>query len=293
MKNNNESVYGIAFNCLMNFTYRRYKLLLKSFGFLSEAFFGNYHDLISSGLDSKTVFSFIEKRKKFDIDKVLELMAKENINVCVFSDDNYPAPLKNIYNPPPVIYYKGDLNIDWDLSLSIVGSRKLSCYGEKIISNFIPLLIENNIIITSGLAIGADSLAHKKTLDCGGRTVAILGSGLNSKSIYPYSNRSLADKIVDNGGLIISEFPLNSKPLAENFPKRNRIIAGLSRATLVVEAGIRSGSLITAGHALESGRDVLSVPADIFNEACFGNNDLIKKGAMVVNRVEDIIDIYD
>ena len=292
MKNYNERIYYIAFNCLIDFTYQQYRLLLDSFGFLSKAFFCSYSDLIKSGLSLKTASSFIKKRKDFNIKRVLDQIEKEEIKICIFSDNEYPKLLKNIYNPPPLFYYKGSLNINWDFSLSVVGSRKMTFYGEKIISNLVPTLINNNIIIISGLAMGIDSLAHKTSLNNNGKTVAILGSGLNYYSIYPSFNRNLVNKIIKNGGLVISEFPLNTPAFPYNFPQRNRIIAGLSKATLVIEAGQKSGSLITAKYALEEGREVLSIPADIFNKAYYGNNDLIKKGAMLINNTEDILSLF-
>jgi DNA processing protein len=291
MKNYNERIYYIAFNCLIDFTYQQYKLLLKSFSSLTKAFFSNYSDLIKSGLNLKTVSSFIKKRKDFDIERVLNQIKREEIKVCIFSDYDYPKLLKNIYNPPPLFYYKGNLNIDWDYSLSVVGSRKMTSYGEKVITKFIPILIQNNIAIISGLAIGIDSMAHKISLDNNGKTIAILGSGLNYYNIYPACNRDLVDKIIKNNGLVISEFPLNTPAFPYNFPQRNRIIAGLSKATLIIEANQKSGSLITAKYALEEGREVLSIPADIFNEVYNGNNELIKEGAAVVNKIDDILDL--
>jgi DNA processing protein len=292
MKNYNERIYYIAFNCLINFTYQQYKLLLKSFGSLTKAFFSSYSDLLKSGLNSKTVFSFVEKRKNFDIERVLNQIEKEKIQICIFSDINYPKLLKNIYNPPPLFYYKGNLDINWDYSLSVVGSRKMTSYGEKIAFSLIPPLIQNNIAIISGLAIGIDSMAHRITIDNKGKTIAILGSGLDYYSIYPSFNKSLVDEIIKNDGLVISEFPLKTPAFPYNFPQRNRIIAGLSKAILIIEASQKSGSLITAKHALEEGREVLSVPADIFNEAYNGNNYLIKKGAVVVNKIDDILDLW-
>ena len=292
MKNYNERIYHIAFNCLIDFTYQQYKLLLKSFSSLTKAFFSSYSDLIKSGLNSKTIFSFIEKRKNFNIEKVLDQIEREKIKICIFSDIDYPRLLKNIYNPPPLFYYKGNLNINWDYSLSVVGSRKMTSYGEKIAFSLIPPLIQNNIAIISGLAIGIDSMAHRITIDNKGKTIAILGSGLDYYSIYPSFNKSLVDEIIKNDGLVISEFPLKTPAFPYNFPQRNRIIAGLSRATLIIEASQKSGSLITAKYALEEGREVLSVPADIFDEAYDGNNDLIKKGAVVVNKIDDILDLW-
>ncbi len=293
MKNNDETKFYIAFNCLMNFTYKRYGLLLTGFGSLSKAFSANASDLIKVGLKPDIVFDFINKRKEFDLEKVLEKIDQEKIKVCLIIDSDYPQLLKNIYSPPPIFYYRGNLKINWNLSLAVVGSRQYSFYGEKIINNFVPGLIRNDIAVISGLAVGIDSLAHKSTLENKGQTVAVLGSGLDYYSLYPRSNRDLAENIVNNGGLLLSEFPLGTPAWAYNFPQRNRIIAGLSPATLVVEAGIKSGSLITARYALDEGREVLSIPADIFSDLYSGNNTLIKDGAQVINNITDILDIFD
>ncbi|HPT08260.1 MAG TPA: DNA-processing protein DprA [bacterium] len=292
MKNNDEKNFYIAFNYLMNFTYKRYKLLLNSFGSLAKAFSSNTFALIKSGLESDIVSDFINKRKSFVLEEVLKKIEEEKIKVCLIIDDDYPKLLKKIYSPPPIFYYKGNLNINWDLSLAVVGSRKHSFYGQKIIDTFIPNLVDKNIVIISGLAVGIDSLAHKSTLDNKGQTVAVLGSGLDYFSLYPQINRDLADNIVKNNGLLISEFPIGTPPWAYNFPQRNRIIAGLSPATLVIEAGIKSGSLITARYALDEGREVLSIPADIFSDFYSGNNNLIKDGARVITNIDDIIDVF-
>lgn len=287
-----EKKYALAFNCLTNFTYQLYQRVLSKFGSLQQAFYGSSLELSDIIKNNDSLELFIQGRKNFSCDEFLLQLEKEKIEACFIEEDDYPSYLRNIYNPPPIFYYRGDLNIDWENSLSVVGSRSYSFYGEKIINEFIPILSQIGLTIVSGLALGIDSLAHQKTLDFFGKTVAVLGSGLDKLSIYPYSNRFLLEDIVEKGGLVISEFPPGTKPLSYHFPQRNRIIAGLTPVTLVVEAGFKSGSLITAMSALEEGREVLSVPGDIFKENLEGNNKLLQKGAYLVLSVVDILPYF-
>lgn len=293
MDDKSDKNFYIAFNYLINFTFQRYKLLIKYFKNLSNAFYAKADDLIMAGIKSEIAFDFINKRKKFSFDNIFSQIEQEKINICTINDKNYPFLLKNIYTPPPLFYYKGNLNINWNLSLSVVGSRKFSFYGKKIIEDFMPFLVNSGINIISGLAIGIDSLAHQTVLDCGGQTIAVLGSGLDYNSIYPYQNRYFIEEILEKNGLIISEFPLETKPISYNFPKRNRIIAGLSMATLVVEAGKKSGSLITAKYAIDEGREVLAIPGDIYNNNSLGTNILIKNGAQVIIESDDILNFFN
>lgn len=290
---NNNKKFALAFNCLINFSFQRYQKLIKYFGNLENAFIASSHDLIQSSWKPESVFKFIKKRNSFNGDDLLSDLEKEKIEVCFIEDDNYPYLLKNIYSPPPILYYKGNLAIDWNNSLAVVGSRKFTYYGEKIAIDFVSTLASAGISIISGLAVGIDSLAHQETLKAGGQTIAVLGSGLDSASIYPRSNKKLADDIISNNGLILSEFPLKTTPESFNFPQRNRIIAGLARATLVIEASKKSGSLITAKYALDEGRDVLAVPGSIYDDNFLGNNNLIKSGAGVVLGVEDVFSFFN
>lgn len=292
MKYGDDRDYYIAFNCLIDFTYQRYRCLLKSFASLAEAFFSGPTALMRAGWKPDLVFSFIKKRSSFKIAEVLIGLEQEDIKVCCWIDDNYPFLLRNIYDPPPLFYYRGNLALAWQQSLSVVGSRQASYYGQKAVQSFLPPLIKQGIVIVSGLAIGIDSIAHETALNNGGQTAAVLGSGLDASNFYPKVNRFLAQRIVDKGGLLISEFPLGTPPVGYNFPRRNRIIAGLSPATFVAEAGEKSGSLITAKQALEEGREVLSIPADIFSDSYQGNNRLIKDGARVVETFDDILTLY-
>lgn len=202
----------------------------------------------------------------------------------------YPEQLKNIYNPPIKLYVLGNKKLLEQKGIAIVGCRNASQYGKKVALRFAKDLSENRINIISGLALGIDTCAHLGTLRKNGigKTIAVLGSGLDE--IYPKQNIELAKQIIKNGGCIISEYSFGAKPEKLNFPKRNRIISGLSRGVLVVEANEKSGSLITADFALEQGREVFAIPGNILNSTSVGTNNLIKQGAKLVTSYEDILE---
>lgn len=212
-------------------------------------------------------------------------------NYIVITDDNYPELLREVDSPPPVLFYKGNIDIiDGFKNLSMVGSRKSSAYGYNIAFSFASQLVNFNITVISGLAAGIDGASHKGALEGNGNTVAVLGCGIDK--IYPASNRDLF-KAISNKGCILSEYLPGTPPLKHNFPRRNRIIAGLSKAVLVVEATKKSGSLITARFALDNGRDVFAIPGDIRRKNSSGTNWLIQNGAKLITSVEDILEEYD
>ena len=175
----------------------------------------------------------------------------------------------------------------------MVGARKYTNYGERAIEKIVYNLVKNNLNIISGLALGIDALAHSACLNANGNTVAVLGTGIDKQSFYPFANRYLAEKIISTGGAIISEFPLGTEPLRYNFPQRNRVISGLSFGTLVVEAAEKSGALITARCACEQNREDFAVPGSIFSDMSAGSNELIKQGAKPVTKAEDILETLD
>jgi len=220
---------------------------------------------------------------------VIELgqIEKLGITLLTLNDDLYPRILKAIYDPPPILYIKGKLQEKDSLSLSIVGSRSASAYGKDITRRFARSLTQRGFTIVSGLARGIDTAAHKGALKAGGRTLAVLGSGIDV--IYPWENNTLAENIAQNGA-IISEFPFGTPPEAAHFPSRNRIISGLSLGTVIIEASFRSGSLITARLALEQGREVFAVPGNVDSPWSKGTNRLIKEGAKLIMDPEDIIE---
>lgn len=209
------------------------------------------------------------------------------IKPIFWADKEYPKLLAEIYDPPIIIYCRGNIELLDSACVAVVGSRKHTYYSKTVLERIIPLLASVKMTIVSGLALGVDGLAHYLTLENGGNTIGVLGSGVDN--IYPTANQQLAARILESSGLIISEYPPGSRPYKSNFPLRNRIIAGLSVGTLIVEARHDSGSLITAGLANEYGREVFSVPGNIDSYASEGTNALIKQGAKMVTSVDDIL----
>ena len=208
------------------------------------------------------------------------------VGVIVWGDAEYPARLQEIASAPPVLYVRGRMEPGDDAAMAIVGSRRATAYGEAVARELAGELARRGITIVSGLARGIDAAAHRGALDAGGWTLAVLGSGLDE--IYPPEHRELAAKVTTSGALL-SEFPLGTAPLRLHFPRRNRIISGLSLGVVVVEAGVKSGALITAHHALEQGREVFAVPGRVHARYSEGSNRLIKAGAKLVESWEDVL----
>ena len=225
------------------------------------------------------------KPVQYPIERELELIQEYGCQVLTLYDAAYPASLKEIDTPPIVLYIKGELTPEDALSLSLVGSRDAKDYGRKASYRLSYQLAQRGLTIVSGLARGIDTAAHRGALEAGGRTIAVMGSGLSF--IYPATNTDLAEKITESGALI-SEFPMETTPKPNNFPRRNRIISGLTLGTVVVEASNRSGALITARLAGEQGREVFAVPGEIFSELSTGTHRLINNGAKLVNTVDDL-----
>lgn len=217
---------------------------------------------------------------------------EKNIHVVRFEEKNYPEPLKHISNPPRTIYYRGDLNFNEKLAIAVVGTRRCSNYGKQATMEFVNRLSEAGFTVISGLAKGIDSIAHKTALENKAKTIAVLGSGIDEKSFYPKENINLMEKIVESGGAIISEYPSGTKPEKYHFPERNRIIAGLSQAILVIEAKEKSGALITANCGFSQKKTVFSVPGSIYNKNSLGCHDLIKKGAEIAHSPEIILNHF-
>jgi DNA processing protein len=293
-KLNENQMYQLAFNSFQKFGPLKIRQLEYHFTSLKEAFHATEEELLKIGLKESLITKFINWRALFNLNDCLNELEKENIRIITWHDSNYPAILLEINSPPPVLYYKGDISMfnSENNYLAIVGSRLHSAYANIIISELLPNLIEHKLIIVSGLAYGVDTLVHKETLLNNGKTIAVLGCGLNDSVIYPAENRELAREIVKNNGLILSEFPPKTGPLKTNFPQRNRIIAGLCQATLVIESKAKSGSLITAYQALEQNREVLAIPGSIFSEYSQGPNSLIKRGAKTISDSTDILETF-
>lgn len=210
------------------------------------------------------------------------------------TDSAYPALLTEIHKPPKQLYYRGDISLlQRPNMLAVVGSRKATMYGRQAVQKLLPACIRSGVIIVSGMAYGIDSIAHRTCIEIGAPTIAVLGSGVDDESLYPKGNRQLAQEILTGGGLIISEYEPGTSPYLGNFPARNRIIAGITKATLIVQAAIRSGSLITARLAMESNREVLAVPGPITDPAYEGTNSLIRDGATPAIEATDILSIFE
>jgi DNA processing protein len=220
-------------------------------------------------------------------EKQLTIAEQANVSILTLSDADYPSSLKQIFAPPPVLYVKGLRTVFTHTGIAIVGTRKPTHYGETAALQFSRDFALAGLVVVSGLALGIDAIAHKACLDAGGETIAVLGSGLDY--IHPVTNRPIADRIINHGALV-SEFPFGIHPEPYNFPRRNRIISGLSAGVVVVEAGKRSGALVTADYAIQHGRDVFAVPGSIFSEKADGVNGLLKNGALLIKNAREAIE---
>ncbi|MDD4901239.1 MAG: DNA-processing protein DprA [Patescibacteria group bacterium] len=282
--------YWLALSQFYKFGPARFKKLKKYFPGMEAAFNAPLRELLLAGIDERTAEEFIIFKHQVEPNELLENLHKEKLKVLTIDDPSYPKLLKQIYDPPWLLYYRGQLEAFSDFALAVVGTRKVTVYGQQVTEKITKELVANNLTIVSGLALGIDTLAHLAAVDAGGRTIAVLGSGLDQQSIYPWQNRYLAAKIQDHGGIVISEYPPGAMPLKQNFPQRNRLISGLSLGTLVIEAGEKSGAVITAMHALDQNREVFAIPGNIYSPYSAGTNSLIKMGAKLIAGAKDIIE---
>lgn len=244
--------------------------------------------LMAGGLNQKQCQQFTSSLNEKYINATLTWLEKDDHHMLVYGDSDYPKQLTYISSAPLLLFATGDISTLSQEQIAMVGSRNFSHYGERWAKYFTKELVQAGLIITSGLAIGIDSICHQSALNSTGKTIAVLGSGL--ENIYPRRHCDLAKRITEEGGAIVSEFLTTALPLATHFPRRNRIISGLSAAVVVVEASLRSGSLITARYALEQGRDVFSLPGPLGSPTSEGSHWLIQQGAYLVNKPQDIIE---
>ncbi|MFH0877399.1 MAG: DNA-processing protein DprA [Candidatus Omnitrophota bacterium] len=264
----------------------RAKKLLAAFGEPYRIFEADLHRVSSAGLSPILARRVVDAPRRLNVDQEIQAAARQGIRILTILDEAYPKSLKEIYDPPIVLYAKGEW-LDADLNaIGVVGSRGASFYGLSCARDFSSQLSQWGLTIVSGMARGIDTAAHRAALDAGGRTIAVVGSGFDH--IYPPENEHLFYEIADKG-LVLSQFPLNMRPRPENFPIRNRIISGLSKGVLVVEASQKSGALITARFALEQGRDVFAIPGKLSSATSVGANDLIKQGARMVTHPQEIL----
>lgn len=280
--------YWLGFNLVKGIGPAKVQALLDYYGSLATAWQANEFELYKIGFDKRAVANLLQARREVNLDVALAQAQQANIQLLTWETADYPNYLREIPNPPPLLYLQGELLEQDRWAVAVVGTRRLTSYGRQVTRDLVAGLVQNNITVVSGLARGIDAIAHKTAVELGGRTLAVLGSGLDA--IYPADNRALAQEITQGHGAIISEYGLGIQPEAKNFPPRNRIISGLSLGVIIVEAGERSGALITTNFALEQNRDVFAVPGNINSPASQGTNKLIQEGAKLVTRVEDVLE---
>lgn len=282
--------YWIGFNLIKGIGAVRMQGLVAYFGDLEPAWRASLADLAGAGLGLKLIERVVAARESVDLDKVWEKIEKQGIKILTWQDEAYPQRLKEIDQPPPVLYIRGDYLPDDLFAVAIVGTRRVTPYGRQITEELSSFLAANGLTVISGLARGVDAIAHQAALKAGGRTIGILGSGVDK--IYPPEHRGLAEQMMEHGA-IISDYAPGTPPDASNFPPRNRIISGLSLAVVVIEAGETSGALITADFAAEQGREVFAVPGSILAPQSKGTNKLIQKGALPLLSVNDLMQALD
>lgn len=286
----NKKIFWLGLNLVNGIGPVRFQALLDYFGDVQTIWEASPSALRSAGLNQKVIDSMTQVRASIDLFALWDKLQAQNIQVITLEDENYPRRLKDIAQPPPLLYIRGDITVQDEWAVAIVGTRKVTPYGQQVAEEIGGFLAHNRVTVVSGLAHGVDSFAHQAALKAGGRTIAVLGSGVDR--IYPSENRGLANEIVANGA-VISNYPLGTRPERGNFPPRNRIISGLSIAVVIVEAGKKSGALITANFANEQGRDVFAVPGKIYSSQSVGPNQLIKDGAHPLLSPEDLIEALD
>jgi DNA processing protein len=282
--------FWVGFNLIKGIGAVRMQGLVAYFGDLEPAWRASPADLAEAGLGLKLIERVVQARENVDLDKVWEKIEKQGIKILTWQDDAYPQRLKEIDQPPPVLYIRGEYLPDDLFAVAIVGTRRVTPYGRQITEELSSFLASNGLTVISGLARGVDVIAHQASLKAGGRTIAVLGSGVDK--IYPPEHRALAEQIMERGA-IISDYAPGTPPDASNFPPRNRIISGLSLAVVVIEAGETSGALITAEFAAEQGREVFAVPGSILAPQSKGTNKLIQKGALPLLSVNDLMQALD
>lgn len=272
--------------------FKRYRELTVAFSNLDNAWRAEFDDLKKLGWKDDLINEFLLWRDALDEKTISRALEKEQIQCVTINDNDYPALLKEIPDPPFCLFIRGNIK-NIQNPLAVVGPRKYSAYGKQITEEIVLKLARCNVEIISGLALGIDSIAHNITLQASGRTIAVLGSGINKDNIYPACHKQLSERIINSGGALVSEYPPGTKPNIFTFPKRNRIVAGMSLGTLVIEASEDSGALITAQCALDDNREVFCIPQNITSSTAAGSNKLLKDGAIPVTAADDIINVFN
>jgi len=281
----------VAKACLASFPFfgsRTLRKLWSAYPNPAWAWLASPEALIANGAPEQAAMKFSDWRASVDPEALIKRLDREGIRVLFRDDPGYPQSFQMSSNPPEILFVRGVL--EDRPSVAVVGTRRMTSYGRQCVAAIVPDLVRSGLSIISGLALGVDAEAHKTAIENEGYTVAILGTGVDDDSIYPRENFHLAQRILSQGGAVISEFPIGTDSRREHFPMRNRLIATLSAATLVIEASEESGSLITAKSALEENREVLAVPGPIWSEQSRGSNQLIKLGAKVCTMAADVLE---
>ncbi len=279
--------YWVGFSLIPGIGRVRLTQLENYFTNLEDAWKATPAELKRSGLDSGSIRAITSWRPKISLEAEMEKLDRYGVKVLTCHDPDYPSRLKEIYGYPPLLYVRGSLLPEDEWCLAVVGTRRATVYGRQVTEEIVADLARSKITIVSGLAKGIDSVAHHSALEAGGRTIAVFGCGLDI--VYPGENAELARRVMQQGALV-SEYPLGTRPKADNFPRRNRIMSGLSLGVLVVEAGKASGAMITAHLALEQNREVFAIPGSILSPASRGTNHLIQEGAKLVRDYTDILE---
>ena len=283
-------LYWIGFNLVKGIGAVRFRNLLNTFGDAETAWNASVEALRAAGLSSRLVENLCQLRVQVNLEQIWERIQAQNIQVLTWEDEEYPRRLKEIEQPPPVLYLRGDLKLEDDWAVAIVGTRRITAYGRQVAEEVSATLARNGVTVVSGLARGVDAVAHQAAVHAGGRTLAVLGSGVDR--IYPPENQRLAEQIISHGA-VISDYPIGTPPEGQNFPPRNRIISGLSLAVIVIEANLDSGAMITATFAAEQGRELFAVPGSILAPQSRGANRLIRDGARLLLDPQEVLEILD
>lgn len=279
--------YWLGFNQVPGIGAKRLRALLDTCGSIEAAWHASEAQLIEAGLDRRSLQSLIHARQTLDLDQEVQRLHQTQIRTLTWEDAAYPARLQQLDAPPPVLFLRGELLPEDDWAVAVVGTRRATIYGREVAHRLTVTLAGAGVTVVSGLARGIDAVAHRAAMEAGGRTLAVLGNGLDS--VYPPEHRDLARQIAGQGALI-SEHPPGVAPESRNFPARNRIISGLSLGVVVVEGRWTSGAVITAKQALEQGREVFAVPGSILAPSSEGPNRLIKEGATPVLDANDVLE---
>jgi len=284
---NKDIKYWVGFSLIPGIGRVRSAQLESYFGNLENAWRAKSADLKQAGLDRGPIHAITSWRPKISLEAEMEKLDRYGVKVFTYHDPGYPARLKEIYDYPPVLYVRGTILPEDEWCLTVVGTRRATVYGRQVTEEIVTDLAQSKITIVSGLAKGIDSVAHHSALEAGGRSIAVFGCGLDT--VYPSENISLARRIIQQGALV-SEYPLGTRPRPDNFPRRNRIMSGMSLGVLVIEAGESSGAIITAHMALEQNREVFATPGSVLSPASRGTNHLIQEGAKLVRDYTDILE---